>query len=81
MSEQKPSRNFRPPPDKPASHTGWCWRNKDGTIGIEISDVFLAPINLIGVKEGEWYFLRGWRGKPPDEIAIPWLDNGEETTA
>lgn len=45
------------------------WRRADGTIGIEITDLFLSPIRLIGVKDGDGYYLRGWRGRPPEEEA------------
>ena len=69
-------RSFRPPTDGTlASHTGEMWRNPDGTIGAVITDVYLWPIHIIGRKEGDVYHLRGWRGKPPEYLKIPLVDD------
>ena len=73
----EPKKDFVPP-NTPPSHTGFMWRRPDGTIGIEISDVFLRSIRLIGTKEGDQYYLRGWRGRPPEEIRVPLIDDTQD---
>jgi hypothetical protein len=67
-------RDFRKP-DGPPAFTGTMWKNDDGTIGMEITDVFLYPIHIIGVRDGSEYYLRGWRGEPPNTIRIPLVDD------
>lgn len=69
------NRTFKPPTNIAPSHTGTMWRNKDGSVGIVITDVFNTPIRLIGIKEGDGYYVRGWRGDPPEFIRLPLVDD------
>ena len=68
-------RDFKPP-DTPPPYNGLLWKNKDGSVGLTIVDVFNWPIHLIGTLEaGGVYYLRGWRGTPvPKELHIPLID-------
>jgi hypothetical protein len=70
-------RGFKPPERIPAHFTGTLWKNKDGTLGATITDVFLWPIHIVATREGDCYHLRGWRGKPPEAIRIPLIDEPE----
>ena len=77
-------RDFKPP-ETPPPFTGLLWKNKNGTVGLTVTDVFGWPIHLIGTLEpGGVYYLRGWRGVVPDAIRIAGLDpplsDGEPVT-
>lgn len=70
-------RDFRPP-NEPPSHTGWLWREKDGTLRATLSDIFNWPIHIVARKDGDRYYLQGWRGKPPEALRIGLIDGPAE---
>lgn len=59
------------PPNAAPSHTGKLWLNPDKSIGGVITDVFNEPIHIIAKKEGSEYWVRGWRGTPPEFRRVP----------
>lgn len=73
-------RTFRPP-NVPPSHTGELWLNPDKTIGGVITDLFLWPIHFVAVKEEDHYYIRGWRGKPPEFLRVPLIDDDVKPVA
>jgi hypothetical protein len=67
-------RTFKPP-NEPPSHTGEMWRNEDGSIGGVVTDLFGWPVHFVAVKEESSYYIRGWRGRPPEFLRVPLIDD------